>query len=481
MDSIENQIKSVEHWIVFNLSALPFIISYTMRIFSVGVHRRYPQIPFSRIGAMHFIKGGNEGHALLNEDAYRHSAEYLFLHLDQLKQLYDDFSAGEQDFYKQVALMEEQGDNYLHENFNVFIKAFEDFYIPGACIDGFLVYSDPFVQQMKQKYPNATGHIETLVQPFGQTFLAREKLSLMRIGLLEDQKVQQEELVKHCASFHWIQNGYKHVEGLSVDYFEGELGKLQAIPKRQLVHDYEELKKEGTLHKEQCVTIGSSGVFESEDYERLLWLGKIAWWVDKRKECNILGNYYIGRFLRLRAVDCGMPYDDAAFLLPEELDEVFKKRKIPSNFPIEERKQTSMLLCDHEDRTLFLSGAKAEAVWLQLVPPVSGIEMKEVKGAIGYRGVMQGIARVVMDPKDVKTFNPGDILVTGMTRPEYLSLMKLAGAFVTDEGGITCHAAIVARELKKPCIIGTKIATQVLKDGELVEVDAINGVVRKLT
>jgi pyruvate,water dikinase len=56
--------------------------------------------------------------------------------------------------------------------------------------------------------------------------------------------------------------------------------------------------------------------------------------------------------------------------------------------------------------------------------------------------------------------------------------MNKASAFITDEGGITCHAAIVARELNKPCIIGTKIATKVLKDGDMVEVDAERGVVR---
>ena len=59
-------------------------------------------------------------------------------------------------------------------------------------------------------------------------------------------------------------------------------------------------------------------------------------------------------------------------------------------------------------------------------------------------------------------------------------LMKKAAAFVTDGGGILCHAAIMARELKKPCVIGTKIATQVLKDGDLVEVDADKGIVRKI-
>ncbi|HLB51034.1 MAG TPA: PEP-utilizing enzyme, partial [Patescibacteria group bacterium] len=72
----------------------------------------------------------------------------------------------------------------------------------------------------------------------------------------------------------------------------------------------------------------------------------------------------------------------------------------------------------------------------------------------------------------------GEILVTAMTTPDYLPAMHQAAAFITDEGGITCHAAIVARELKKPCIIGTKIATQVLKDGMLVEIDADNGIVR---
>ena len=65
-----------------------------------------------------------------------------------------------------------------------------------------------------------------------------------------------------------------------------------------------------------------------------------------------------------------------------------------------------------------------------------------------------------------------------MTSPAFVNLLKKTAGFITDEGGITCHAAIIARELKKPCIIGTKVATQVLQDGDLVEVDADKGVVR---
>lgn len=100
-----------------------------------------------------------------------------------------------------------------------------------------------------------------------------------------------------------------------------------------------------------------------------------------------------------------------------------------------------------------------------------------IKGQIACRGKVTGTVRIIVDPKEDKGFQIGDILVTSMTRPEFVPLMKKAGAVVTNEGGITCHAAIVSRELKIPCIIGTKIAMQVLKDGDLVEVDADNGIV----
>jgi len=82
--------------------------------------------------------------------------------------------------------------------------------------------------------------------------------------------------------------------------------------------------------------------------------------------------------------------------------------------------------------------------------------------------------------KQSSQFQPEEILVTGMTRPEFIFLIKKASAIVTDEGGVTCHAAVVSRELHKPCVIGTKIATQVLHDGDLVEVDANQGVVKIL-
>lgn len=118
--------------------------------------------------------------------------------------------------------------------------------------------------------------------------------------------------------------------------------------------------------------------------------------------------------------------------------------------------------------------------------PASGRDVKEVKrvsqikGVIANSGKARGVVKVIMTPRECGKVKEGDVLVATMSTPDFLPGMMKAAAFVTDIGGMTSHAAIVSREMKKPCIIGTKIATQVLKDGDEVEVDADEGVVRIL-
>lgn len=108
------------------------------------------------------------------------------------------------------------------------------------------------------------------------------------------------------------------------------------------------------------------------------------------------------------------------------------------------------------------------------------VQEGQVKGLVAYTGIVRGRACVVLSEDDFGKMNEGDILVTSMTRPEFLPVMRKASAFVTNEGGITCHAAIVARELQKPCVIGTRTATSTFKDGELIEVDAERGIIKRV-
>lgn len=107
-------------------------------------------------------------------------------------------------------------------------------------------------------------------------------------------------------------------------------------------------------------------------------------------------------------------------------------------------------------------------------------DFKTLHGSVAFMGRVTGRAKIVNTPRDISKVKKGDIIISTQTNPDLLPAMKRAGAFVTDIGGITSHAAIVARELKKPCIIGTKIATNIFKDGDLIEVDAIKGDVRIL-
>jgi len=136
---------------------------------------------------------------------------------------------------------------------------------------------------------------------------------------------------------------------------------------------------------------------------------------------------------------------------------------------------------------IFIVQARRETVWSRRgggeAKAEEGLEPGEakvlVRGLPASPGVATGVARVIFDPhsQEARQFREGDILVTKMTDPDWVPLMKKAAAIVTDEGGMTSHAAIVSRELGIPAIVGTGKATQVLKTGMLITVDGSRGVV----
>ncbi len=105
-------------------------------------------------------------------------------------------------------------------------------------------------------------------------------------------------------------------------------------------------------------------------------------------------------------------------------------------------------------------------------------KQSELSGTRASSGTYKGKARVVLDPSSTKDFSHGEILVCSMTDPNYLPLMIKAGAFITEKGGILCHAAILARELGKPCLIGVKDLLSTVEDGMLIEVDCDSEKVR---
>ncbi len=149
---------------------------------------------------------------------------------------------------------------------------------------------------------------------------------------------------------------------------------------------------------------------------------------------------------------------------------------------IEERKKGYELVCLKDKKTL-LTGERFKILYKDIVSTKSRTD--HLEGRVAMTGKARGRVRVILHnkrniSKEVANFKKGEILVTEMTRPDTIMACKKASAVITDEGGITSHAAIISRELKIPCVIATKIATQLLKTGDLVEVDADRGFIKIL-
>jgi pyruvate,water dikinase len=102
-----------------------------------------------------------------------------------------------------------------------------------------------------------------------------------------------------------------------------------------------------------------------------------------------------------------------------------------------------------------------------------------LRGLGAAPGVVSGPARILASLADGDSLSPGDVLVAHMTAPDWVPLMRRAAAVVTDSGGMTCHAAIVSRELGMPCVVGTSSATTHLHDDEAITVDTAEGVIRE--
>ena len=102
-----------------------------------------------------------------------------------------------------------------------------------------------------------------------------------------------------------------------------------------------------------------------------------------------------------------------------------------------------------------------------------------LRGRTAVRGCVEGSVRLIMNPRDNGQLRDGEILVTPKTDPDSVPAIARAAAVVTDRGGVLCHAAIVCRELRKPCVVGTSTATSTLATGMMVRVCATRGVVTR--
>jgi len=195
-----------------------------------------------------------------------------------------------------------------------------------------------------------------------------------------------------------------------------------------------------------------------------------------RRYAQLRAHYAMRRVFREIEKRFGLSFLQARFFLTEEYRSLLEGRLYPD--VAREREKLCVLYAEKGATRLF-TGAAAEELVKTTEQRFVG-DVSEIRGQCASLGKARGRVKIILSAKDLLKMKQGDVLVAIATNPDVVPAMKKAAAIVTEQGGVTCHAAIVSRELGVPCVIGTKIATKWLKDGDLVEVDAAKGLVRKL-
>ena len=303
-----------------------------------------------------------------------------------------------------------------------------------------------------------------------ESFILKEYKQLLKIA----EKVRKKHLKrneveklleKHTKKNFYLSCGFYNEKPLTKNDFRK---KLKEILRRgeDLKNFEEKLKIEIKKRRELIAKLKPS-----EKLKRLIDFGSTCTYFKDFIRGNLNRFHWsIRKIFKEIAKRTGNKWEKIACLTPEEINEILKeKKKI-------KKRNFAVLFSDKKGIHLIL-GKRAKEVIKRLKKKLISKISKEIVGIGANPGKARG--KVLLVKKNIDFKNKSNfILVSPMTTPDLVPAIKKAKAIVTDEGGLTCHAAIISRELGLPCIIGTKIATKILKDNDLVEVDANKGRVK---
>ena len=287
-------------------------------------------------------------------------------------------------------------------------------------------------------------------------------------------------LNRHCKKFCWLPLWSIYAEPLSRDYFEEEIkNMLERVvdPKKEVKRLKDDEIAAINKLKETLIRIKASRSLR----DRVNLLQEYIYLRIYRKNAICKAHYHILPLLHESANRLKLDFNDSKLLSFEEVISGLTGRISRKELCelVENRKQGwALLVWKGKKRTIVSAKNIIETMeHYRIVAPGSAMQ-RAVKGRVACTGKATGKVKIIKKLSELSKVEKGDVLVTKMTTPDYVMAMHNVAAIVTDEGGVTCHAAIVSREFNIPCIVGTRNATQILADNDVVEVDAVEGVVR---
>lgn len=302
-------------------------------------------------------------------------------------------------------------------------------------------------------------------------FLKDNHAIMKNLGKFKEIK---ELLEGHARKYYWQQNGYFETEVLTLDHFINQANDLikKDIDLIKLMANNEDRLKEIREEKAQII---SSLLLEDNNKKLIELADFFCAFQDERKAISLKGHHYLSVFLQEISRRTGISRNLLYWCTPYEVSDIIRGK-----FNINElkKRQRHMTLIFGAGGMNILTGNESMKKEKEILGRGYGLNISEFEGTRAQGGKVVGKVIKVLDPRKCGNFKSGCILVTTMTSPDFMPLMKIAAAIITDEGGITSHASIVARELGVPCVIGTRIATEVLNNNDLVEVNANHGIVK---
>lgn len=350
-------------------------------------------------------------------------------------------------------------------------------------------------KELCQLYPQLPLHdidaiIGTITYPKGHTPLAESQIDLLTIGaLLQQSNMSVDDLESNTSTHNTFSEFYKKHSFIPVNFNEEPWSESDV--RTQL----KELMKHDCIQEKQVIE-QQHNTRVAEMHQKLKEINneRITLIAQSLQVGTLLNEYRKNVFSRASLAyrplfkDIAQTYNldswkTVWFLTHNEIVDLYYNKDTTVLEHISKRiwtgvttdTQTQYRILTHNEHTLFVDEIQKPA------ENNSANDQKEITGMVANKGYVKAPAKIILSSEDFDKFEDGDIIVTSMTSVDFVPLMKRASAFVTNEGGITSHAAIVSRELNKPCIIGTKHATKLITSGDIIEVDTENGMVRILS
>ncbi len=338
----------------------------------------------------------------------------------------------------------------------------------------YIFITDPVLDSvLKEKLGDRLKDIAVITKPLQKPAIVREHNELLKIAALKTNNKEQ-TLKRHAKKWQWFPCYNPCDDPYTVDHFAQQLAQYSAQSARA---ELQNQTAQSAAHKKQFQTVLAS-IADSRVRALCRLANDVCFYREHRTDIRREGLCDIRPLFERIAQALDLTIKEVCYLTRAEVLASLKARRTVMPRSVVQKRLARYAIFNNNNNVFVEDDDTMQKI--QNAFAAKRQPANTVEGRTAYPGIIRGQVRVVSHISALVAFQQGEIMVASMTASDYVPAMKKCAAIVTDEGGVTCHAAIVSRELKIPCVVGTQNATQVFRDGDMVEVDATNGIVKKL-